>query len=412
MSTVISLTSGCSLSHSRATPAIQNESAGTTGRGNVIRNSELSVLFLTADASQAAGTGALRILALALPPDQFQVTIGFLGRAGRIDHEDEVKAGNIECVSVPYRNALDIAGARRLKKLGQQIQPEIVHAWGARAARASRFLVSRDVGTGNWPRLVISHATAIGGGISGWLATRRIRRADRVIPLTRAEGERYRRVGVSAERLTLIAPAVSHLANLADPEAFDHGIEIPDPARLIVTSGGSQSGSGPKDAIIVFDMLRYEANDLFLAVTDGGNELAHLEQFARSLAFDDFRVRFARPGSSRDRAIARCCLALVTSPSDGIEMALAAMAAAKPVLGWASADLKEIVEDKVTGLLVPYGDRAALAAAVRAVLTNPAYARRLGEAGRARAAGRFGLPRMVDQYTRLYQELVGDGRAR
>jgi glycosyltransferase involved in cell wall biosynthesis len=93
-------------------------------------------------------------------------------------------------------------------------------------------------------------------------------------------------------------------------------------------------------------------------------------------------------------------------------MALAAMAAAKPVLGWASADLEEIVEDKVTGLLVPYGDRAALAAAVRAVLTNPAYARRLGEAGRARAAGRFGLPRMVDQYTRLYQEIVGDGRAR
>ena len=53
---------------------------------------------------------------------------------------------------------------------------------------------------------------------------------------------------------------------------------------------------------------------------------------------------------------------IATCPRTGVEESLEAMAAGKPVVGWKTADLAEIVADKATGVLVPAGDRGALAA--------------------------------------------------
>ena len=56
----------------------------------------------------------------------------------------------------------------------------------------------------------------------------------------------------------------------------------------------------------------------------------------------------------------------------------------------------------VTGLLVPPGDPAALAAALRALAADPARADRMGAAGRHAAETRFSFDRMVSACERLY----------
>jgi glycosyltransferase involved in cell wall biosynthesis len=347
-----------------------------------------------------------RLLATVLPPDQFRVTIGVLGPATGSTVE-ELLATGIPVHSVPVRNAIDFSGMKRLRQTVRESQPAVIHAWGASAARAARLLVTRKRDEGNTPRLVVSCATMTGGGLTGWLCARQIRRADRVIPTTRADGERYRRLGVPAEQLTLIAPAAPAAIPTPNREAFCRELDIPPRSRLIVTGGRSEAGVGAKDAIVAFDMLRYDAKDLYLVVFGAGSETAALEQFGRKLAFDDFRVRFAPCTPNRASAARLADAVFVTNPRNGIEEALEAMAAGKPVVGWQTPDLAEIVADKSTGVLVPVGDTAALAACTRSVLENPDYARRLGEAGRMRAAERFGVTRMIEQYARLYQELTG-----
>ena len=73
--------------------------------------------------------------------------------------------------------------------------------------------------------------------------------------------------------------------------------------------------------------------------------------------------------------------------------------------------LSEVVGD--AGLLVPPEDPAALRSALRTLAARPALRRSLGERGRARAAERFDLARMVARYEALYRELVaGGGRSR
>ena len=56
----------------------------------------------------------------------------------------------------------------------------------------------------------------------------------------------------------------------------------------------------------------------------------------------------------------------------------------KPVVGGRSGGVEDAVMDGETGLLVPPGDEAALSEALLRLLREPAYAQRLGEAGRRR----------------------------
>lgn len=59
-----------------------------------------------------------------------------------------------------------------------------------------------------------------------------------------------------------------------------------------------------------------------------------------------------------------------------------------------------------TGYLTPPGDAAALAAALARLLDNPALARRLGEAGRRRAAAQFTLAQHVQRIEAVYAAVM------
>ncbi|MDP6938238.1 MAG: glycosyltransferase [Planctomycetota bacterium] len=102
--------------------------------------------------------------------------------------------------------------------------------------------------------------------------------------------------------------------------------------------------------------------------------------------------------------------------SDGFAMAsrweglglvfLEAMAAGLPVLSTTVSAIPEVVEDGVTGQLVPPDDVAALAGAMVAWAGDPDRRRALGEAGARRVRTHFGLDRMVDETLAIYAELL------
>jgi glycosyltransferase involved in cell wall biosynthesis len=85
---------------------------------------------------------------------------------------------------------------------------------------------------------------------------------------------------------------------------------------------------------------------------------------------------------------------------------LEAMACGLPVLATDVGGTAEAVRDGVNGALVPVGDDAALAAALRRLTADPDGLRRMGEAGRDRAAREFSLDRMTGEVEALYRELL------
>jgi alpha-maltose-1-phosphate synthase len=100
---------------------------------------------------------------------------------------------------------------------------------------------------------------------------------------------------------------------------------------------------------------------------------------------------------------------------------LEAMACEVAVVATAVGGIPEVVEDGVTGLLVPYearadgtgapldpaGMAADLAARVNELLADPARAEAMGLAGRARAVERFGWDLAAGQTLALYEQLLG-----
>jgi len=68
--------------------------------------------------------------------------------------------------------------------------------------------------------------------------------------------------------------------------------------------------------------------------------------------------------------------------------------------------LPEVVENGVTGLVVPRGDAKALATAIGSLLADPQKRRSMGQAGRERALRLFDWDRTAEQFEAIYRELA------
>ena len=84
---------------------------------------------------------------------------------------------------------------------------------------------------------------------------------------------------------------------------------------------------------------------------------------------------------------------------------LEAMAHGRPVIASRHGGPAELVVDGETGTLVPPGDRNALAKALGALLSDPAGARRMGDAARERARERYDIDASVARFVELYDAL-------
>ncbi len=91
---------------------------------------------------------------------------------------------------------------------------------------------------------------------------------------------------------------------------------------------------------------------------------------------------------------------------EGIANALKeAMSTGMPVLSTKTAGNAELVEDGVSGFLVNEKDVHALAAKIRYFIRNPNMISRMGHAGRQVVQEHFHIPRVIDQFIAMLEEL-------
>jgi glycosyltransferase involved in cell wall biosynthesis len=235
-----------------------------------------------------------------------------------------------------------------------------------------------------------------------------LRWMDRVVCVSEAQAQKVRRCGVRAGRVSVIANAV-------DPERFAD----PDPrARTklhrhfrtprsrVVGAAGRLSPEKGFDVLVAAAerVLAKDPSVGFVVFGEGRCRADLLRQVSAAGLGGAFVLGGFR--ADLDRLIPHLDLLVLPSHTEGLpNVVLEACAAGVPVVATAVGGTPEVIEDGVSGLLVPPGNPDALADRIGEALASEERLRELGFQGRQRVLERFSFAAQAERYLALFGAL-------
>jgi sugar transferase (PEP-CTERM/EpsH1 system associated) len=346
-----------------------------------------------------------------LPAERYRHAIICLTYA--TDFRRRIQRADVQVIEINKRDGKDLDAYRRVWRALRGLRPRIVHTRNLPAL--DMLFVAACAGV---PRLVHGEhgrdMIELDGANRKYNALRKLSRlvVDRYITVSQDLADwLVRDIGVPRRR-------VAAIYNGVDTARF-----FPAPAEGVLPDGFAPPGSFVIGTIGRLEQVKDQPTlaaafcrliarrpelrqRLRLAIVGDGNLRGPLE---RMLAEHDASALAWLPGYRSDAPALLRALDLFVLPSqrEGISNTiLEAMATAKPVLATAVGGSPEIVEDGVTGSLVPPSDPEAMAARLLAYVDDPGLAVAHGRAGHARVLERFSLAAMLDNYRRVYDDLA------
>ncbi len=209
------------------------------------------------------------------------------------------------------------------------------------------------------------------------------------------------RLGVPAARFAVIPNGISVTAG--KPASTRQEFAIRPEELVILAVGNVMAVKG--HPVLVEALARLVGGEIPWRLIVAGDVRDAGPPIRSILADNPLSGRVHLPGLRSDvpALLAAADLFVMPSLSEGLPLALLeAMFAGRAIVASAVGGIPEVIRDGQDGLLVPANDPAALAAALRRLLVDPALRRRLGESARTRAAEHYAIGAMTDAYERLY----------
>jgi glycosyltransferase involved in cell wall biosynthesis len=203
----------------------------------------------------------------------------------------------------------------------------------------------------------------------------------------------------------------------ADPCALRQELGLPRSAPLVTVVSRLHHLKGLEPFLEASAEVAKQFPEVyFLVVGDAGADdqgyASKLAALAARLGIGG-RVIFTGFRGDVPALLAMTSVAVMPSLNEALSNSLLeAMAAGAATVATRVGGTPEAVTDGVTGLLVPPGDPAAMAAAIGRLLRDPAFAAQLGTAARLRVRERYSVARMVETTERLYETLLAETRPR
>ncbi len=211
------------------------------------------------------------------------------------------------------------------------------------------------------------------------------------------------KLGVSAERIRVIPPCVSEAA-IPNRESILHELKLPPNARLVVCVGRIEPGHGFREAVWVSNILGYVYPELWLVMIGDGSDRRRVAEFARAGGSVEPRIRFAGVRPDAAALLRLADVVWVLGKRGGVNVALEALAAGRPVVARRRADLAEILGDGETGNLIHQADRHEVARATRRILDH-ADRRYQFEMNAQKRAARFRVENILPRWIEIIEKL-------
>lgn len=275
----------------------------------------------------------------------------------------------------------------------------VTHLWGRLAAMRRRV-----------PRLIANYRTVSRrqANVPRWLDRRLVRHTHAFISNGAAADQFCAELGASSDRRTLIRDGVPPIepATASERREFRARWGLAETTRIVVYVGSLEAEQRVKDLLWAIDLLHAIDEDTHLVVIGDGPHRWRLERFARQVHADQ-RTHFMGWNENAPRCVAASdCLWLATGRVGSPHSVLEAMSAGVPVVAVDTPSIREVVTHEVNGLLVPLGDRGALARATHRVFSRWEEARERADAAKRHVASEFSIAKLQQQYEDLYQKVL------
>jgi glycosyltransferase involved in cell wall biosynthesis len=350
---------------------------------------------------------ALWELATRLPASRFNVQAWLTAEPGLDEMAAALEAKGVQVERVPaVISRWDLPRRLAIRSRLRRARPAIVH-----------LLIDRPCDKPTAPladapqaSLVVSfHGTPEDGGTAE--AASLVERASLVTAPHSAAAERIAAThGLHRDRIRIVPGGIDEpgdegerAAAAALRETLDVGFMRP----LWVSAARFEADRGQVTLLEAAAELERRGVRFVVAFAGQGPTRAALVDRAAALGVER-SVRFVGPEIELDVLLRAADGFVSTAWSDGIPNALLeAMARERPVVATDVGGICDVVEDGLTGLVVPPGQVEALAGALHMLATHPEQARRVGEQGAHRVLATCTWPRVIESFELVYDEALG-----
>jgi glycosyltransferase involved in cell wall biosynthesis len=372
---------------------------------SICRDAKPRILYIVTRAERGGAQTHVLDLATAMRAE-FEVAVatgeeGFLTDACR---EREIPLYVLPHLQREVRPMADALALWELRKLIEQLQPDLIHAHTFKAGFLGR-LAGRMLGV---PSIYTIHAWLYGtpavsrlcSALSGPCERAAARWSERIVAVSDAGARviRKHKIG-SPSKLVTIHNGI--------PDCHERASVPSDRSPVITMVSRFIEG---KDHELLLRAFASVAPGPRLCLVGDGPKRQSIENLARELGIHA-RVDFMGNRDDVPSILAASDIFVLASKSEMLPISiLEAMRAGLPVIASDVGGVSEAVVHGETGFLVPSGSVSPLAKALTKLSENPALRRQLGCAARQRFTGKFLAARMVERTRSLYGEvLLGHG---
>ncbi|MCY7302144.1 MAG: glycosyltransferase family 4 protein [Thermoleophilia bacterium] len=311
----------------------------------------------------------------------------------------------------------DVRVIAHLIGLIRRDRPHILHTHTAKAGTVGR-LAARLAGTCRPPVVVHTfHGHTLAGyfGPATQEAYRRIERGlarntDALVAVSPEVRDELVALGVApASRFTVIRLGVDlseRMAGASDGVALRESLGVPPDRFCVGWVARMTAVKQPDDVLGTLRALRDRGVDAALILVGDGPEREGMEERAKQLDLVE-GVHFVGFQNDVGPWFHAFDVLLLPSRSEGTPVsAIETLASGRPVVATDVGGTRDVVEEGISGFLVPFGDVTAGAERLERLAHDDALRRRMGAAGQARTLERYRVPRLVEDVDRLYRSLL------
>ena len=309
----------------------------------------------------------------------------------------EARGSGVGAFPLTVRNDIDFRPVFSLKRLIRKERYDIVHFHTKRAHALCLWLGRIDPGI----RYVVTRRMDYPVKKNWYNDYLYNRQVDGVVAISRKIADLLVEGGVRSEKIRLIHSGI-------DPAPFEkRDASAADAGPMVIgTVAVLEERKGHRFLLEAAALLKQQGHRLKYRLAGEGSERRRLRQLVLEKGLQE-DVEFTGFVSDIPAFLSAIDIFVLPSLYEGLGVAvLEAMAAGKAVVATRAGGLPELVDDTITGVLVPQQDSRALARAIETLILQMALVRRMGARGRERVLRHFTMEQMAKKNEDYYYELL------